>query len=108
VFVVRLLVRPLGYLAFVFALRALSVAARLLGEQSDLGVFSGHLARMIWRYPEVTRPCVQAAWALWALLFGLALSPIDPIATEWDEVLLGAAALGVLWRHASYGLRAGR
>jgi hypothetical protein len=82
VFVVRLVVRPLGYLAFVFALGALSVAARLFGEQSELGVFSGHLARMIWRYPEVTRPCVQAVWALWALLFGLALSPVDPIATE--------------------------
>lgn len=98
----RLVVRPLGYLAFVLALGALSAAARLLGEKNDLGLFSGHLARMIWRYPVVTRPCVQAAWTLWALLFALALSPIDPIATEWDEVLLGAAGLGVLWRRVCY------
>ena len=90
---VRLIVRPLGYLAFVVALLALSVAARLLGERHELGYFTGRLARMLWRYPEVTRPGVQVAWLVWATLFAIAASPIDPIASSWDEVALGAVAL---------------
>jgi hypothetical protein len=90
--------RPFGYLAFVLALGALSVAARLLGEQHELGFFAGRLNRMIWRYPEVTRRGVQMAWLVWIAAFGLAISPADPIASRWDEVLLVALAAAVLWR----------
>jgi hypothetical protein len=97
-YLVRFLLRPFGYLAFVVALLALSGAARLLGETHELGFFAGRLARTVWRYPEVTRRGVQMAWLVWAVLFGVALSPIDPLATLWDEVALGAAALIVLWR----------
>jgi len=100
--------RPLGYLAFVVALGALSTAARLLGEEHELGYFARRLNAMIWRYPEVTRRGVQMAWLTWVALFGLALSPLDPIASRWDEVLLAALALGVLWRHALGSLRVGR
>ena len=92
----RFLLRPFGYLAFVLALGAMSVAARLLGDEHELGFFSGRVASMIWRYPEVTRRGVQIAWGSWAVLFLVALSPISP--THWDEVALGALALGVLWR----------
>jgi hypothetical protein len=108
VYLVRFVVRPLGYLAFVIGLGALSAASRLLGERHELGFFAGRLARMMWRYPEITRPGVQAAWAVWALLFAVALSPLDPFASEWDEVVLGAGALGVLWRRAVDGRQAGR
>ena len=94
----RASVRPFGYLAFVLALAALSASAKLLGEEQELGFFAGRLNEMIWRYPEVTRRGVQMAWLAWVVLLALALSPIDPIATRWDEVLLGALALGVLWR----------
>ncbi len=94
----RVLIRPLGYLAFVVALAALSVAARLLGERDELGYFSARLSRMVWSYPEVTRGGVQAAWLLWAVLFGIALSPLDPISSWWDEAGLAALALGVAWR----------
>src|SRR5271165_7537734 len=94
----RLLVRPLGYLAFVLALASLSAAARLLGEKDELGFFSGRLADMLWRYPEVTRKGVQIAWVVWALAFVIALPPLDPLSTPWDEVVLGAAAVIVLWR----------
>jgi hypothetical protein len=104
----RILLRPLGYLAFVVALLALSGAAKLLGERHELGFFSARLARMLWRYPEVTRPGVQMAWLVWAVLFALALSPIDPIASSWDEVALGALALIVLWHRTSGGTQAGR
>ena len=104
-FLVRLLVRPFGYLAFVVALLALSGAARLLGETHELGFFAGRLARTVWRYPEVTRRGVQMAWLMWAVLCGVALSPIDPLATLWDEVALGAAALIVLWRRLFGGPR---
>ena len=90
--------RPLGYLAFVIALAALSASARLLGEDHELGYFAGRLNRMISRYPEVTRPGVQMAWLCWFVLLGVALSPIDPIASRWDEVVLVAFAAGVLWR----------
>ena len=94
----RYLVRPLGYLAFVLALAALSAAARLLGERDELGFFSARLSRLLWSYPEVTRGGVQAAWLLWAVLFLVALSPVDPITSWWDEVALGAVALSVAWR----------
>jgi hypothetical protein len=100
--------RPFGYLAFVVALAALSGAAKLLGDEHELGFFAGRLNEMIWRYPEVTRRGVQMAWLSWFLLFVLALSPLDPITTRWDEVLLVAFALGVLWRRTVGGHRAGR
>lgn len=91
-------VRPFGYLAFVVALWALSAAARLLGEEHELGFFAERLNRMIWRYPDVTRRGVQVAWVVWLVLFVVAISPYDPLATSWDEVALGALAAGVLWR----------
>jgi hypothetical protein len=92
--------RPFGYLAFVVALAALSTAARLLGQDNELGFFAGRLNSMIWRYPEVTRRGVQMAWLMWVGLFLIALSPFDPIPSRWDEVLLGALALGVVWRQS--------
>jgi hypothetical protein len=95
---VRFLVRPLGHLVFVLALLALSAAATLLGERDDLGFFAGRLVRTLWRYPEITRRGAHMVWLVWALLFGVALSSIDPLATQWDEVVLGFAALGVLCR----------
>jgi hypothetical protein len=104
----RLLLRPLGYLAFVVALLALSGAAKILGDRHELGFFSGRLARMLWRYPEVTRPGVQIAWLVWAALLVIAVSPIDPIASSWDEVALGALAVIVLWLRTSGGQQAGR
>lgn len=91
-------IRPLGYLAFVVALGALSTSSRLLGNEHELGFFAGRLNEMIWRYPEVTRRGVQMAWLVWVALFGLAVSPWDPIASRWDEVLLAALAMSVLWR----------
>lgn len=94
----RLVFRPLGYLAFVVALAALSTTAWLLGEESGLGYFAGRLARAVWRYPEVTRRGVQMAWLAWAVLLGIALSPLDPLATRWDEVALLALALAAVWR----------
>jgi hypothetical protein len=87
---------------------ALSGAARLLGERHELGFFCGRLARMLWRYPEVTRRGVQMAWLAWAVLIGIAISPIDPIASWWDEVALAAVALGALWPRMFGGHRAGR
>jgi hypothetical protein len=90
--------RPFGYLAFVAALWALSAAAKLLGEEHELGFFAGRLNQMIWRYPEVTRRGVQMAWLVWAVLFCIAISPYDPLTTRWDEVALAAIAAGVLWR----------
>lgn len=103
-----MLVRPFGYLMFVVALLALSGAARLLGETHDLGFFAGRLARTVWDYPEVTRRGVQMVWLGWAVLFVVALSPLDPLATVWDEVALGAVALIVLWQRLFGGTRAGR
>ncbi len=100
----RVCIRPFGYLAFVVALGALSAAARLLGEEQELGFFAGRLNQMIWRYPEVTRRGVQMAWLVWIVLFGIAISPWDPIASRWDEVLLAALAVGVLW-HRRFGAR---
>lgn len=107
-FLVRLLVRPFGYLAFVLALASLSAAAKLLGEADELGFFTGRLANMLWRYPEVTRKGVQIAWVAWALAFVIALPPLDPLSTPWDEVVLGAAAMIVLWRRTVGGRRVGR
>jgi hypothetical protein len=100
-------VRPFGYLAFVVALGALGAAARILGEEHDLGFFAGRLNHMIWRYPEVTRSGVYMAWLMWAVLLAVALSPLDPIASRWDEVLLGALGLGVLWRQLLGARRGG-
>jgi hypothetical protein len=94
--VARFALMPFGYLAFVLALGALSVAAKLLGESHELGFFAGRVSSMIWRYPEVTRRGVQMAWLAWAVLIVLALSPVSP--TQWDEVALAALALAVLWR----------
>jgi hypothetical protein len=105
---VRTIVRPLGWLAYLAGLLALSASATLLGERDDLGFFAGRLARTLWRYPATTRPGVRVAWALWAMLFALALSPADPLATRWDEVALAAAALAVLQRRAFVGLRGER
>lgn len=93
----RLLFRPLGSLTFVVALLALKAAAVILGETDELGFFAGRLARMLCRYPELTRTGVQFAWLLWATLLAIALSPLDPIASWWDEVVLGALGLGAVW-----------
>jgi len=104
--ILRIVLRPLGYLAFVLALAALSLAAKVLGNQDELGYFTDRLARTIWRYPEVTRRGVQIAWCVWAAAFVLAISPYDPLATQWDEVVLGAAAMVVLWRRLLVARRA--
>lgn len=96
----RILLRPLGHLAFVAAVALLSGAARLLGENQDLGYFSSRLAESIRRYPEVTRRGMHAAWAVWAALLALALSPLDPMASRWDEAVLAAIGVLVLWRHS--------
>jgi hypothetical protein len=103
---VRFLLRPFGYLAFVVGLLALSAAAKVLGERHELGFFAGRLTRTVWRYPEVTRRGVQVAWLLWAILFALALSPIDPLATRWDEAALAVLALTALAYHSYGGHRA--
>jgi hypothetical protein len=104
VYLVRLLLRPLGYLAFVLALAALSAAAWLLGDAHELGYFARRLGRIIWRYPEVTRRGVQMAWVAWATLFALAVSPWSP--TRWDEVALAVVALIVLGRRFAGARRA--
>ena len=107
--IVRFVARPFGYLAFVLALAALSVAAKVLGEKDELGYFTDRLARTLWRYPEVTRRGVQIAWCMWALAFLVAVSPFDPLTTTpWDEAVLGAVALAVLWRRTVGGHRAER
>ena len=106
--IVRAIARPFGYLAFVIALAALSIAAKALGDRDELGYFTDRLARTIWRYPEVTRRGVQIAWLVWAVAFLVALPPLDPLATPWDEVVLGAAAMIVLWRRIVGGHRAER
>jgi hypothetical protein len=104
----RFLVRPFGYLAFVGALAALSLAAKLLGERDELGYFSARLAQSMWNYPEVTRGGVQAAWLTWVALFVIALSPLDPITSQWDEVVLAGIALLVLYHRAAAAPRDGR
>jgi hypothetical protein len=102
----RALLAPIGFLAFVVALGALSVAASLLGEEHELGFFAGRLHRM--RYPELTRHGVQMAWLVWIALFCLAVSPLDPITSRWDEVLLLALAAAAVWRRMIGGRRVGR
>jgi hypothetical protein len=106
--IVRTILRPFGYLAFVIALAALSIAAKALGDRDELGYFTDRLAKTIWRYPEVTRRGVQIAWVVWALAFLIALPPLDPLATPWDEAVLGGAAMIVLWRRIVGGPRAER
>ena len=91
------MLRPLGSLTFVVALLALRAVAVILGEADELGFFAGRLARMLGRYPELTRTGVQFAWLLWAMLLAIALSPLDPIASWWDEVVLGVLGLGAAW-----------
>jgi hypothetical protein len=106
---VRLLVRPFGYLAFVLALASLSLAAKALGDRDELGYFTDRLARMLWRYPEVTRRGVQMAWVVWAVALGISISPYDPLTTtRWDEVALVAVAMAVIWRRLLAGHRAER
>jgi hypothetical protein len=105
---VRACLLPFGYLAFVLALAALSLAARLLGEEHALGFFAGRLKEMITRYPEVTRRGVQMAWLSWSVLFVIAVTPLDPIPSRWDEVLLAAIALGVIWQRLLGDRRVGR
>jgi hypothetical protein len=92
---VRILLRPFGYLAFGLALLALWLAARLLGDRHELGFFSGRLHEMMERYPEVSRWGVHTAWIAWAFLVVVAVSPLDPITSRWDEVVLLALALAV-------------
>ena len=104
----RLLVRPIGYLSFVLSLLALSAAARILGDRNELGFFSERLARMLWRYPELTRRGIITAWLIWAAAFAISVSPLDPLATRWDEVALALVALLVLVRQHVGGHRAGR
>jgi len=102
----RFALRPVGYLAFVLALASLSLAAKVLGDRDELGYFTDRLARMLWRYPEVTRRGVQIAWLMWAVAFAIAISPYDPLTkTRWDEVGLAAVALAVLWRRIVAGHR---
>jgi hypothetical protein len=103
---IRFVLRPLGYLAFVVGLGALWLAAKVLGESHELGFFSGRLAERIWRYPEITRRGVQVAWLVWAVFVGLSLSPLS--ATHWDEAALAAVALAVLWRRLVGGHRVAR
>jgi hypothetical protein len=47
------------------------------------------------------------AWLVWAVLFGVALSLFDPTAGWWDEVMLGALALIVVWSGPVGARRAG-
>lgn len=104
----RLISRPFGYLAFVIALASLSATAWLLGDDHELGFFSRRLAKTVWRYPEVTRRGVQMAWLTWAALLLVALSPVDPFTTRWDEVALVGLALAALWRRLFADRQAGR
>lgn len=104
----RLFLRPFGHLAFVVAVAALSTAGKLLGERDDLGFFSRRLAQTVWRYPEVTRRGVRVAWLAWAGLFGLAISPLDPLASQWDELGLAVVPLLALCRRFAAESRAGR
>lgn len=92
---------------FAVALFSLSAASRLLGDRHELGFFSGRLAAMLWRYPEITRRGVQMAWLTWAALFVIAVSPFDPIASRWDEIALAVLALLVLSFRFFGGQRAG-
>jgi hypothetical protein len=106
--ILRFIALPFGYLAFVVALAAMSLAAWLLGDKHELGFFSRRLAEAVWRYPEVTRRGVQIAWLTWAVLLVIASSPIDPLATRWDEVVLAAVGLAAAWRRIFGDRRVGR
>ena len=98
-FLLRLVARPLGHLAFVVALLALTGAARLLGESNQLGVICRRLSDSMWAHPDVTRPGIRVAWMIWALLLAVALSPLDPLAaSRWDAVALVALGLAIAWR----------
>jgi hypothetical protein len=93
----RIVLRPFGYLAFVAAAAMLSSAARLLGERHALGFFAGRLASSIRQYPNVTRPGVQTAWAIWAVAFLAAVSPNVPLPSPWDVAITGGfGVVGVL------------
>jgi hypothetical protein len=100
------LIRPLGYLAFGAALLLLWVAARVLGEKHELGFFAGRLHGMVSQFPEVSRWETPAGWFMWALLFALAVSPLDPIASRWDEVVLLVIALLVCLRRIAVARQA--
>jgi hypothetical protein len=106
--ILRLVALPFGYLIFVVALAALSCAAWLLGDAHELGFFSRRLSQAVWRYPEVTRRGVQMAWLAWAALLVIALSPVDPLATRWDEVALVALAAVAVWRRLFADRQVGR
>jgi hypothetical protein len=97
-FLLRLVARPLGHLAFVVALLALSGAAKLLGEGNQLGVICRRLSDSMWAHPDVTRPGIRIAWIVWAVLLAVALSPLDPLASRWDAVALVALGLAAVWR----------
>ncbi len=89
-----MVLRPLGYLAFVVALAALSASSRLLGDKHELGFFAGRLSQTLWRYPEVTRRGIAVAWVIWGVLLIVSVSPADPLASDLDELAIGA--LGAL------------
>jgi hypothetical protein len=95
-------------MAFGLALVMLWATSRLLGERHELGYFSARLHETVGRYPEVTRRGVQAAWLAWGTLFALAISPLDPIASPWDEVALLGLALVVSCHRLVAGRRDGR
>jgi hypothetical protein len=105
---VRVLFRPFGYLAFGLALIMLWATSRLLGERHELGFFSGRLHDMVGRYPEISRWGFQTACMTWGVLFVIAVSPLDPIASVWDELVLAALALIVSCHRLVAGRRAGR
>jgi hypothetical protein len=90
---VRFVLRPFGYLAYAVALAALICCARLLGERNELGFFAGKLSDTLRRFPEVSRRGVLTAWLGWTLLFLVAISPLDPLETDWDDVALGVVGL---------------
>jgi hypothetical protein len=91
--VLRTVLRPFGYLAFVAAVAMLSMAARLLGTKHALGFFAGRLAASIKLYPDVTRRGVQTAWAIWALAFLAAVSPNIALPSPWDVAITGGLGL---------------
>jgi hypothetical protein len=102
-YALRICLRPFGHLAFVVAVWALSASATLLGREDALGGFAGRLRDAIGNHPEVTRRGVLVAWTTWGVLFVLACSPLDPLATWWDELALGAVAAGILWHRMLSG-----
>jgi hypothetical protein len=104
----RFLLRPVGQIAFLISVLALSCCRRLLGEDDELGFFAGRLSGAIWRYPEVLRGGMQIAWIFWAALFATALSPIDPIASRWDEVVLAPLPALALWHRFAAAHRGAR